>query len=646
MTPAAQEMIGHITLLIRKPGIAIDENTPLVSSGLIDSMALVDLLLKLEDLTHTRIPAGKVQPRDLDTVAKMFATAQRVGKPRNRYSLSSRCTFTHLVKFGPSTRPALPSPEMTHRLRRWLRDPVFLLGLSAGLIAFVVQSGDLDSADTARRLQTTHSFWTSAPPVLEGDYPDFGLRGRGGRIYAWYGMGQSLLMLPADVVGTALEKLPMFDDYNGNDPSVRAIAVSYTTNILVNVLTALVCLRLLLLLGFAMPERTAGVLALLVGTTHLHYAQNMMENNYIFLLTLVGFSFQYEWLRTGKGQALWIGSGALGLNLLTRLTAGMDLIAVGVFLTLTMCFERADVKAIWRKALAYMQAAVPIYTFFFLIDRLYQLYRFGSLFNTYVTLFAAERRALQPSLPANFPFETSFHVGFLGALFTPEKSIFLFDPLLVLTIILSAVLWKRLESDLRAYLVSAFLLSLAYMSFYARYTVWSGDSAWGDRYVSTAVDLAAFISVPMLLRYRAKLGRLVRATGAAIIAASVAVQAASVAFWLELELYQMMSRNHPTFVVALRFENIVAFALGKMDQWGLMSPALTDDAWDYVHITTWNFFPFVLRRVGAAPSWVVNVAFVFWGGGLVLLAWALWRLYMSLCSGDANRQPQPLRDAR
>ena len=82
MTVEAQQMIEHIAALIRKPGVALDETTPLVSSGLIDSMALVDLLLKLEDLTHMRIPAGKVQPKDLDTVEKMFATAQRVGKPR------------------------------------------------------------------------------------------------------------------------------------------------------------------------------------------------------------------------------------------------------------------------------------------------------------------------------------------------------------------------------------------------------------------------------------------------------------------------------------------------------------------------------------------------------------------------------------
>jgi acyl carrier protein len=82
MTAEAHQMIEHITALIGKASVTIDENTPLVSSGLIDSMALVDLLLKLEDLTHMRIPPGKVQPKDMDTVAKMFATAQRVGKRR------------------------------------------------------------------------------------------------------------------------------------------------------------------------------------------------------------------------------------------------------------------------------------------------------------------------------------------------------------------------------------------------------------------------------------------------------------------------------------------------------------------------------------------------------------------------------------
>jgi acyl carrier protein len=79
----AQQLIDYILReVIRRPGVTITEETPLVSSGLIDSLALVNILLQLEDVTHMRIPAGKVQPKDMDTVALMMGTAQRFGKPR------------------------------------------------------------------------------------------------------------------------------------------------------------------------------------------------------------------------------------------------------------------------------------------------------------------------------------------------------------------------------------------------------------------------------------------------------------------------------------------------------------------------------------------------------------------------------------
>ena len=229
----------------------------------------------------------------------------------------------------------MPSPP-----KQWLRSPRFLLCLVSGLLAFVVQSGELGTADTAHRLQTTHWLWTSEPQVFPYEYPEFGLHGRNGQLYSWYGIGQSLLMLPADLFGTALARLPIFADYE-DDPSVRSIVVSYSTNILVNVLTALIAFRFLRQLRFSIEETVAGVLALMLCTTHLHYTQNMMENNYIMLLTLTGFAFQYDWLRSGSRRALLIGSAALGLNLLTRLTTGLDLIAAGVFLLFILWFERA-----------------------------------------------------------------------------------------------------------------------------------------------------------------------------------------------------------------------------------------------------------------------------------------------------------------
>jgi hypothetical protein len=507
---------------------------------------------------------------------------------------------------------------MTSRLGRWLRDPLVLLCLTAGLLAFVAQSGELGTSDTTHRLQAAHWMWTSEPQVFPSEYPEFGLHGRGGRLYSWYGIGQSLLMLPADVAGTWIARWPIFGGY-GDDPAVRSIVVSYSTSILLNVLTALVSFRLLRQFRFSVREAVLGVLALLFCTTHLHYTQNLMENNYILLLTLTGFSFQYDWLRTGSKRALLVGCAALGLNLLTRLTTGLDLMAGGVFLLLVLSFERVRGRELWRRFVAYCEIAAPVYMFFLTVDRLYQFFRFGSFTNTYMSVFAKEQRLLDPTLPANFPWTNPFHRGFLDPLFKPEKSIFLFDPLLVLAIVLLVVLWKRLSPEVRAYGVASLLLLFGYISFYARYYAWAGDFAWGDRYVSTSVELAALLAVPLLLRHRNDAGAWLWRGGVALISVSLVIQLASLAFWLPLEIYQMETLGHPTFVIALRFENIVAFALGKMDAWGLNTEAMHWDAWDYVHITTWNFLPFLLRRVGAVPEWVVETASVVWGAGIAAL---------------------------
>jgi hypothetical protein len=337
-----------------------------------------------------------------------------------------------------------------------------------------------------------------------------------------------------------------------------------------------------------------------------------MENNYILLLTLTGLSFQYEWLRTGSRRALLIGSGALGLNLLTRLTTGLDLLSVALFLALVLWFSGMRWHDLQSRSWDCAKVALPVYAVFFALDRGYQYWRFGSWFSTYIQLYGREQKLQNPDLPAAFPFETPFHVGFWGALFKPEKSIFLFDPLLILTVVLVAVAWRRFQPEIRAYLIAFTALLFACISFYARFTDWSGDFAWGDRYASTAAQIVGFISVPLLMRHRADIGKLVWKIGLILVGASVVVQAASVMFWCPLEIYQMETLGHPTLVIGLRLKNIVAFALGKMDQWGLSNESMKQDPWDYVHITTYNFLPFLLARVGKSARWVVNLITAIW----------------------------------
>ena len=82
-SPEAQAMISYLKKsILDSPDIDIDEETPLVSSGLMDSFALIEVLMELEKVTKRKISAGKVGAKDMDTVSLMLATAQRVGIPR------------------------------------------------------------------------------------------------------------------------------------------------------------------------------------------------------------------------------------------------------------------------------------------------------------------------------------------------------------------------------------------------------------------------------------------------------------------------------------------------------------------------------------------------------------------------------------
>ena len=81
-TEQMKELISYILKnIIKRKGVEIGEDTPLISSGLIDSFALVEIFVELQSISRRKIPASKVQTKDMDTVRMMFATAERFGKP-------------------------------------------------------------------------------------------------------------------------------------------------------------------------------------------------------------------------------------------------------------------------------------------------------------------------------------------------------------------------------------------------------------------------------------------------------------------------------------------------------------------------------------------------------------------------------------
>jgi acyl carrier protein len=77
-----KQLIGYIAEKIMKgKNVQITEDTPLVSSGLIDSFALIEVFLELQKIAGRKVPASKVQAKDMETVRTMFATAEKFGKP-------------------------------------------------------------------------------------------------------------------------------------------------------------------------------------------------------------------------------------------------------------------------------------------------------------------------------------------------------------------------------------------------------------------------------------------------------------------------------------------------------------------------------------------------------------------------------------
>ncbi|MSU36927.1 MAG: hypothetical protein EXS36_17890 [Pedosphaera sp.] len=91
--------------------------------------------------------------------------------------------------------------------------------------------------------------------------------------------------------------------------------------------------------------------------------------------------------------------------------------------------------------------------------------------------------------------------GFLGALFSPGKSAFLYDLLLILFVVVAVICWKRINSRQQATILAKVGCMVLTWVGYARFYVWSGDPAWGNRYGATAVYVGILLTFPLWIRF-------------------------------------------------------------------------------------------------------------------------------------------------
>ena len=330
--------------------------------------------------------------------------------------------------------------------------------------SFAVTSPTFDAVATNPTLDAA-GFTASAIP------------GDDGRGYAKYGIGQSLVAIPAFLFATyplphVLVLKIMVDPY-GNQLTGTVIYGTSLINPLIG--GATVALLFLLVVELGYRQRTALVLAgmLAVGTLLMHYAGTFLSEPLTALaLTTVVYGLLRANRVAGTDRAIrWLllSGFAAGLALATKLAIGVALVAPGLWLLwIALRWERSIGRAAMRMCLAW---SGPI-ALWLIVVGVYNAVRFGSPFDSG---YGAEASA----------YTTPLLTGLQGLLLSPGRGMFWYNPPLLLALV--GAVWFGRRYPALALTILGMLVGVLLL--YGRYYVWWGGGVWGPRFLVPLLPL-------------------------------------------------------------------------------------------------------------------------------------------------------------
>jgi hypothetical protein len=434
----------------------------------------------------------------------------------------------------------------------------FLLGV---FLAILLSPGNL-SFDAERRLQVSRWMWTDQSQVLPGDSQYLNrLPGRNGETMAQFGMGQSLVMLPADIVAGALLGFEM----SAEEIKLREMMVYYLTFPLISGLALLFARRVAG--DFVLDRRRADLatLAFALGSSFLVYSRDTQENMLMNLCVLAGIRYGLLWSRDGLRLHAATMGAFFGFLILVRIST------VAVIFPLTVAIGLAAVPVLWRhrrrELLSGIAIVGAIYGAFVLLDRAYHWHRFGEFTRTYAHYMVEQAKIHGHA--NNWPMGYPFWSGIYGFFLDPRKAAFLFDPLLIIA---AAMLFLPLRNGLllKGLIVASFAALLFTAGLYARSDFWHGDASWGPRHLHVAIMPTILFGVIAAFRFAggASVSSL-RPLFGFLLAIGIIFQVLGLPVFNELEVDQWKSGYPVSFPPALRVLNLVSAAAGDPQRWNL-----------------------------------------------------------------------------
>lgn len=343
------------------------------------------------------------------------------------------------------------------------RNAAAALGLFLFAIFTLTASAHTYSPDEESLIYVTQSFVRSGELNIPNpdSYPVVGgHRGVGGKLYSGTGPAQSLMAVPFYSLGTEVAKV---FDFHFRDFILRVVMVTLF-NSLITALTGILLLAWMRRLGFSTRVSAALVLVWGFGTLTWVYARSFYSEpllTFFFVLAAYGLRAFND---TRRAAWIIVAGVAAGLATLTKVQGVLLLPALGLYFVLLEFKREPDLRAFVRRGLGPGVLLLAALGASLLLTGYLNFIRFEDPFQT-------GRGEVSQAMP--------ILQGLYGLLLSSGKSVFLYAPPIILFFFALPRFARRFAPEA----VFCVVLIATFVLFHARLEIWSGDGAWGPRYL-------------------------------------------------------------------------------------------------------------------------------------------------------------------